>query len=862
MRATLLFALRSLLARRGRSALLAAAVAFATALIVAMACGIATAERNIDARIDRLIGSVDARVIHPYAQPFEAEVLDLVRAMPDVEAAGARLLGSLTLVHADGRRGADGRLRRATVQARGVDLEGDPRLTPLPLLEGRIPARPGEMLIDPTTQRLLDAKVGDRLEVQRLGDPIELEVVGVFDRPALGALQRPLVHVDRATMAAAADQPDEISAVAIILREGVDVEAWCATHGGALREPLVLEPAERVKTGLDRQAAGSALGFTLACMVGFLSCAFIVGTGLTTALAEQVREMAMLRAIGAGRGHLVASQLAAGGLIGAAGVTLGVPLGIAVTAAGAWWYRHLLPEGLVLSPAGLVVAVLGAIACGVIGASFAAVAASRVSPLEALRIRAAPPRKGIALRLIVISVLLMAFQMSLLAIVPDRDARFWVHVFLGQPALYLAWFLLSVPVLIGVSRLLGPVLERVMRLPAGVLRGAVGANPYRLGLTAGALMVGVSILVSVWGNGLGLMREVVERVRFADAFVFKTNGLSPSAQELLRTIPGVRSAVPIGYLPVRVIGQQVFGASGLGPQNVTCIGFEPERFFELNRIEWIQGDPESALPKLRSGEAVLVAEEFLHARGYRVGDRITLGGPRREHEFEIAGVVSSAGLDVVTQFFGIRSVYMEQAVSCVFMDFDAVAKWFDSRDAFIMQMDLGAGATDELEARIGEEVTERVPGAVFSSGRAIKQAVTQIGRTALAVSSGVAFAALLLATFGMANVVAAGIAARRREFGVVRAVGGSRGTVAAMVLGEVALVGVAAIVSGTVLGLHLTWLGTQLYREMAGLEIDLVVPWVPALIGDAVLLGLILAAALLPLRSAAKRTPRELLATA
>lgn len=861
MQAALQFALRSLLARRGRSALLASAVAFATALVVAMACGIATAEANIEARIDRLIGSIDARVIHQFSQPFDATVLEQVRALPEVVAAGGRILGSLTLVHADGRRNADGRPLRTTVQARSVDLDGDQRLTPLPLLEGRRPENPGEIVIDPATQRLLQARVGDQLEVQRLGDPIGLRIVGIFDRPALGALQRPLVHVDRATLAEAMDRAEEISLIAIILRDGVDVEAWCNRHKDAMPESLVLEPAERVKTGLDRQASSSALAFTLACMVGFLSCAFIVGTGLTTALSEQVREMAMLRAIGAGRGHLIAAQLAGGALVGGSGVLVGVPLGIGITALGVEWYRHLLPVGLELSFKGIMVAVAGAIASGVIGASFAAAAAARVTPLEALRVRAARPRPGLLARITAIGVALIGLQLLLL-LVPDRDGRFWTYVLVGLPALHVAWFLLSVPVLCGVARVLGPAIERLLGLPLGVLRGSVLSTPVRLGLTAGALMVGVSILVSVWGNGLGVMRDVVERVRFSDAFVFKTNGLSPAAQLQLRSIPGVKTAVPIGYLPVRVIGQQVFGAEGMGPSNVTCIGFEPEAFFALNRIEWIQGDPVTALPKLRSGEAVLVASEFLNARGYKLGDRITLGGPRKQHDFEIAGVVSSAGLDIVTQFFGIRSVYMEQAVSCVFMDFEAVAKWFDSRDAFIMQIDLGPDATDEIEASIAEEVSSRVPGAVFSSGRAIKQAIVQIGRTALAVSSGIAFIALLLASFGVGNVVAAGISARRREFGVVRAIGGSHRTIAGMVLGEIALVAFAAMISGTALGLHLAWIGKRLYFEMAGLDIAFVFPVIPALIGYAVLLLLVLASAALPLRSASRRSPRELLATA
>jgi len=859
MRATLRFALRSLLARRGRTALIAGAVAFAAALLVAMACGMATAERNIDARIDRLIGSVQVRVVHAFSQPFETDVLEQVRVLPDVEAAGARLNGFLTVVRADGAKDDDGRPLRTTVQARGLELTEDARLSPLPLSQGRRPEQVSEVVVDAATRRALRLELGDRLEVQRLGDPIELEVVGIYDRPELGALQRPLMYLDRGTLADALDREEDITAVVIILRDGVDVEAWCARHASALREPLLLEPAERVKTGLDREASNADVAFTLACMIGFLSCAFIVGTGLTTALAEQVREMGMLRAVGAGRGMLVASQLAAGALVGGAGVVAGLPLGLAVAALGAWWFQDLLPVGFVISPGGLIAAAAGALGAGVVGASFAAIAASRVSPLEALRVRAVPPRRGAVWIAVGIAVVLLVAQLGLLRI-DDRDSRFWAYVYVGMPLLHLAWFLLSVPVLAGVAALLAPLLERTLRLPRRALRGAVAAAPFRLGLTAGALMVGVSIVVSVWSNGLGLMHEIVERVRFADAFVFKTTGIPPAAQERLRTIPGVRTTVPIGYLPVRVIGKQVFGAVGLGPTSVICVGFEPEAFFAMNRIEWVDGDPETALPKLRSGDAVLVAGEFLNARGYRVGDSITLGGARRQHEFEIAGVVSSAGLDVVTQFFGIRNIYLEQAVNCVFMDFDAVAKWFDVRDAVMVQMDLGPETTADVEQRVADEVVDRVPGAVFSSGRAIKESVIAIGRTALALSSVAAFAALLLASFGVGNVVAAGISARRREFGVVRAVGGSRGTIAGMVLGETALVAIAAIVSGTALGLQLAWMGRRLYFEMAGLDVAFIFPWSAAITGYVVVMLLALAAAALPLRSASRRTPRELLA--
>ncbi|MFO0895103.1 MAG: ABC transporter permease [Phycisphaerales bacterium] len=860
MQAALRFALRSLRGRPGRSATLAAAVALASALMVAVACGLATGQRAVEQQLEKLLGAVDARVVHTFGGVFEAALVDEVRRWPGVASAGGRLVGSLTLVRSDGAAGSSGRPLRATVQARGLDLGGTGPVNGLEMREGRRPAGPGEVAVDNATRKALRLHLGERVVVQRLGDPIELEVTGVFERPELGALQRPLVQLDRGTLAEAMGHGDEVTLVAIELEEGTDVRRWVEANASRVEAPLAVEPAEMAAAGFDRQVAGINLAFTAACMVGFLSCVFIVGTGLTTALAEQIRELALLRCVGAGRGHLVLGQLLTGMVVAGAGGVAGVPLGVGLTGLATWWWRASLPAGLAISWGGIALAITGALAAGMAGAAWPAFAAARVTPLQALRVRAAPPRRGGAWWFLGLGALLVAVPWIEISLVSERDARFWTYVTSGIPAVHVGWFLLSVPALILLSRCLGPPLGALLRLPRGLLTGTVAASPWRLGLTAGSLMVGVSILVSTWSNGRALFEDLTERVRFADGFAFKTSGFSEAEQARVRAMPEARSAVPIGYLPVRVMGQQVFGAEGMGPRNVTCVGFEPEEFFRLNRVDWIRGDPETALPALTSGEGVLVAGEFLTARGLTVGDHLTLGGPRTSHTFTIVGVVGSGGLDMVTQFFGIRGVYMEHAVSCVFMDFDAVARHFGTREALMMQFDLGPGATAETEELLGERLSNEVPGAVFSSGRAIKEKVAATSRVILGVCAGVAFAALVLAAFGVGNVVAAGISSRRFELGVLRACGATRGMVARLILGEAALVAVTAAVTGTCLGLQLAWHGVRMYHDMAGLELRLVLPWEAALAGWCVMLALTLGAASIPLVALLRQPTRALLA--
>lgn len=858
MRATLWFALQSLGARRSRSILLAVAVALASTLVVAVGCGLESARANVVQQIGRYIGRTDARLVNRFGVPFDAAQAEKVRALPRVDAVATVLGGSLSLVRADGVPGEDGRPRRVVALARGLDSGGDERFRTQDVTAGRLPLKAGEVAIDPLTAKALGAKIGDRLQVQRFGDPIELEVVGTLDRPSLGALQRPFVTVDRATVVEAGGT-DAVTSVLVALVPGTEVAAWIEAHKGEFPEPLSLEPSERYTTGFDRQERTMRLGFVLVSMIAFVSCAFIVGTGMTTAVAEQQRELAIARCVGASRAQVFLSQVWAGTILcGLAGLA-GVPLGMLAARALAWWFSDILKDGFFVSWFGIALGVAGSLAAGVGGSVWAAWQASRTTPLAALAPHARPPRLRPIAWLGVLGVIALLGQVALLA-VPDVQARFWTYTIVGVPLAHAGWFALAVPATWLLGQALAPALERLLRLPRGLLRGALRQAPYRGGFTAGALMVGVSVFVSSWTNGSVLMRDMAERVRISDGFVFKTNGMTVQEQARVRALPGVQSAVPIGYLPLKVVGEELLGIAGLSPTNVVCVGFPPDQFLALNRLDWIEGSPESALPKLRSGEGVLVAKEFLVARKKRTGDHIKLGGGRTVKEYEIVGVVGAAGLDVATQFFGIRSVYLESAVSCVFMDFEEVARSFGSRDAYILQIDMDDAASPEADAALGESVTDTVPGAVFASGRAIRRTVLDIGATVLAVSSAIAFTALLLACFGVGNVVAANIAARRFQYGVLRATGAEPGMLVRLVAGEIAIIALAGAVVGTALGLHLARAGAIWYRDLGGLEVAFDFPIAPIAACWGILVAMTLGAAMPAVLSLARRPVRELLA--
>jgi putative ABC transport system permease protein len=842
--------------RRGRTILLLIAVLLASSLVVATSCTLASIEVNVADGVARALGDTDARIIDRYGSDFDADVADRVRALPDIEAVSTRLFGSLTLQHAID----DETKERATVQARGIDVPADNRFRDLELQSGTRPQTPRDILLDPAAAEALKAKVGDTLLVQRFGAPIELTVCGVYKRPKLGALQRPLVEMSREALGEACSLEGRATITAIILKDSVDVAAWCRTHKEIVEDPLLLEPAEAVTTGLDRQMLASRLGFTLAASIAFLSCAFIVAVGLTTAVTEQQREMAIARCIGAGRRQLFLAQLVVGGAIGTVGGLIGLPLGIALAWALVTFYRTYLKAGFSVSPLGLGLAMAGTIIAGLAGAAYPAWQASRVTPLEALTVRARPPRPrglGICLGL---GAALIAVQIALL-LVPDTQLRFWIYAIVGIAALHIGYFLLAPCVLWLVTKLTARPIEATFALPRGLLSRSVRSMPYRLGFTAGALMVGASIMVSTWSNGLSVINEFRDRIRFADGFVFCSTGLSPEKQRIIESMPGVVQSCPVGYLPVRLAKGETLGVDGLGPTNVVCVGFDLDRFLKLNRLDFIQGDPQHAIERLRDGDAVLVAEQFLVARKLGLGGTIGLGGTAGDKRFEIVGVVSSAGLDIATQFFGVRSLYMEQAASCVFMDFNAVTRHFGSKDAYIMQLVLDSTRGPELDEELKQIVLEQVPGANYASGRMIRGTLDTIANTVLGVTASVSFAALFLACFGVGNVVAAGISARRHEFGVLRAIGGAPSVPMRLVLGESLLVSLAGAAVGTALGIHLAVMGGIWQRDLAGISAGLAIPLLPIALCWLTMAVMTLAASLPAAISLRRQSPRALLAT-
>jgi len=850
-------AFNNLARRPGRTFLMVGAVGLAAALIVAVSCAINSVRASLEQRLTRFVGASDARIIHPAAGRFSDGLLQTVGEWPEVARATGRLTASLSLERAGEPTEAEVTRRpRVAVNAIGVDFSLEPRFRQLDLTAGAMPESPDEVVLDPMAAERLGVQVGDHVTIPDADNAPNLRVAAVYHRQQLGLFQQSRAYLDRALLMRLGDHPGQLTSIQIILHDEEDVEAFCRRHEDQIPQTLSLEPAEMVRTGFNRRIRGSEVGLRIGTVLTFMSAAFIIVTGMTTGITERQREMALLRCLGAYPGHLFHTQLILGLLFGALGAIVGIPLGLGLAQLLVASFDEFLVAGLTIHRAGIVLALIGSLAAGLFGAIYPAVTSSRVPPLQAMTRQALPVRPISIVACAAAGAALIGAAI-LLGLPGDGQHRFWTYAVVGLPIAFLGWFLLGVPALVAVTYLLAPPLAALLRLPRDMLRGSMLTTPFRHGFTAGALMLGMAILVDAWACGISLLDDWIAQIRFADGFAARITGISPDEQQAIADLPFVDEVCPIGRIHAEIADRQIFGIKGISPPNVVCVGFDAERFFRMNRMDWAQGDPETAIPRLISGEGLIVADRFLTAKNIGVGEKLGLRVGRVTHEFEIVGVVGAAGLDIASQIFGIQTAYTEFALSCVFIDHDVMADVFDSRDIYLLQINLASDITDEEAAR---RIAEAAPGTFFRSGRWIKDTINEIMLGMLAVQSTVAFVALALASLAVGNVLAAHIHGRRYEFGVFRAAGAGRSTVLRLIMAEAAILAMTAATVGTAFGFHLAGMDVRLMHDLAGLPVRIGVPLGPIALGCAVLLALSLLAAVPSALGVLRHRPSALLA--
>jgi putative ABC transport system permease protein len=707
---------------------------------------------------------------------------------------------------------------------------------------------------------------------------VELRVVGIVHKPSMLAAQVRTVYVPLRTLQrhVLPDRPRQVTRIFLDFERGVDVDAFVARWEPRLaeRDPLLrLRGARETRRDMDRNLQGMELMSYLGGTISMLAAAFIVFSALSMGVAERVRTLAMLRAVGAERSQVGWLVVAEGMLLAAAGVGIGVPLGWFWVSIIGWWFAELFTAGVVLSWGGLLLGAGGSAVAALLASVLPAWNAMRVSPLEAMGVIAVKAAISVTIWCALLGLVLISLD-PLILFLPElmgstaewmRDVQFWAHFIIGLPGVMIGFFLLAPLFVLVIERVAGPVVAGMLGIRYALLRQQLSGGIWRSAGTCAALMVGLSVLVVLQTQGRTLLGGWRLPDRFPDIFIvtFQPGGLSVADMQRLEEVPGIR---PGEVMPIAIaspqLGTSVFAIAGAAVlQDATMFfGIDPDRAFDMMELEFRQGSVEEAQDMLKKGRHVLVTEEFRVLRGLGVGDSLPIRTMRHGMvDYTIAGVIWSPGFDVMVSMYDMGRQFDQRTVASVFGTLEDAQRDFGVRGLYLFAANLDYGAGEKEQVLENVRRTLGLGGLFAGDVREIKFRIQQGLQQLLLLVSTVAFAAMAVASLGVTNTVMASIRSRRWQLGVLRSIGVTRSQLVRLVLAEAVLLGLVGTALGLAAGLEMAVNARQFSRVLVGYHPDLMIPWGIVGIGVAVVMGISIVASVWPAATVARSEPLALL---
>lgn len=827
--------LRNLAAHKVRLALTVLAVVLGTAFVSGSFIFTDTLQRTFNGLFEDAAQGVDVRVSSnetgssgvPLADVATVEAIDGVRTVvPSVD-------GQLVLLGSD----------KKPVQTGGAPSLGMSYIPPEraiakpdTFVAGTPPSRPGEIALNEGGARKAGLAAGDTTQVLVPSHGVlDVTVSGIYQTPTdsggfIGVLFDDAQARELFTDGAHADYLDVA---------GTGSQADLRDRVAAALPDLKVQTGDEVRDEVKSQVT-SALSFVNYFLLAFGAIALLVGTFIiyntfSMIVAQRLRELALLRAVGASRKQVGQSVVLEALVVGVLGSALGIAAGVGL----AYGLRGLLnsfdvglPSGsLALAPRTVIVALLVGVLVTVVSAYAPARRAAKIPPVAAMREEFASTGDSLRVRTLVGAALAVVGVVALVAGSRGTGGGAAATVGVGAAALVFAVLLaapaLSLPVVGG----LGAVLGRPFGAVGKLARTNSVRNPRRTAATAFALTLGL-MLVSVIGvfgsSAKASVDTLVDAGVRADYILTgpQAIGVPIGAAPAVAALPGVSDAVALHFTSVKIDDRDEVG-TGVGGQLGGVLDYTLE-----------QGSAEL------SGEGMLASATYAGKHGWTVGSPVTM-----TNRDGVEVTVPVTGIYADSQMLGnwlvTQSVYEKLTPPQMRADWAVLVKAAPGTDVAALRADL-------------EKATDRYLVVQVQDREQFKGTQGQQIDTLLAVLYGLLALAVVIAILGIVNTLALSVVERRREIGMLRAVGMQRAQVRRTIYLESVLIAVFGAAVGVLLGLAFGWGFVSTLADQ-GLNV-IAVPWgqVAAMLLGSGVVGVL--AALWPAARAARTRPLEAIA--
>jgi putative ABC transport system permease protein len=761
---------------------------------------------------------------------LDTALVDTIRRVDGVAAAEGHIESYAQLVGKDGEPMGDPAMGAPVL---GGAWLADDGLNPFHLVGGTAPSQDHQVVIDEASADDGGFAVGDQVTVLTEAGARSVEVAGIAtldDGVSLGGAQ--VTMFSPAAAQAFLTEPGKVDAVRVAADDGVSQATLAERVAEVVPDGVDVQTGAQL-TREDQASLQDDMSFFNTFLLAFAVIALFVGSfiiynSFSILVAQRTKEMALLRAIGAGRRQVMGSVVLEAAVVGLIASLTGLAAGIGVATVLQRMLDGMgldLPSGgIVLTSDTVVASLVAGLGVSVASAVFPARKAAKVPPIAAMR-DVAVDRSATSRRRVVIGLAVTGLGAAAMSAGLFGGAGI-AMVGLGAPIVFIGVAILGPVIARPVSRVIGAPLPRLRGMPGAIARQNAMRNPKRTSATAAALMIGVALvgLITILAASTkASVDSAIEEDFKGDLVVAAqggpgTGGLSTDLAAELATLPELDAVSGYRVAPAEVDGH-----------GTTLLSAEPRAAQTIGDLRVVDGAADAIGPG-----TIAVVEDRADDEGWTVGDTI----PVRFAE---------TGVQQVT-------------IAALFEESITLGDYLIGLDTY------DANVADHFDFQV---VATAAPGVELDQARA---AVTSVAGAypladvqdrdefAAAQSSNVDMIlnlmyvllglAVFIALLGIANTLALSIFERTRELGLLRAVGMTRRQLRSVVRYEAVVIALLGTALGLVIGTAFGWAIVQALRGEGLTDFALPVGPLVVLTVVGVVAGVV--AAVLPARRAAR----------
>ncbi len=795
-------ALKSLLAHKLRFAFTALAIVLGVTFVVA---AFVTAD-SLRSTFDDLAADINTgtdftvRGALPFGDitqanppPVPDSLLEDIRAIEGVQAAeGGFFVDGVIPVDGSGQTPTTVGGPRA-----GSNWTADPTLSQYFLIDGEWPRGLTQFAIDVVTFADYDFELGRDYQLETPTGPRTFTLTGTmqFGFPENAGVGAVFSVFDTTTAQQVLGFEGKFNEIAVRAEPGADMAAVRDHITGVLPAGAEVITAEEAVEEFG-SAFESFIGpfqtvlLVFAFIVLFVS-AFIISNTFNIVLGQRVRELSLLRALGATprqvRRSVLIESLVIGATAAAAGIGLGM-LGALGLEALFSVFGASLPDGpLPLRARTVAWAFAVGVGFTVVASLVPAAKASRISPIAGLSEQAQDDGGHRRLwRLIAGAGLgvvgLVLIGRGLFADFDSTTAQL-LSLGVGAAVVFVAVAVLS-PLIAGpiVAALARP-LPRILATPGRLARDNAARSPRRTAATAVALTIGLALVAMVLVVGQSFKDTFGDSLSDSVAadYLITTDSFSGVPETLSADLTAAGAAAAVGFdeYPARIDSPAAPGRVDEAELTVTDL----DAISEVANLDIREG----AIGGLDPMSALLVHSEAADDWGLTVGDEVGVSLTSGETlALTVGAVFTQTRPPFWDQWIIDESLHQQTGGADRFDRWVAVNVHDDDPEASRSQLD---------------EVLAGYPSATLEDRQEFRESLESELNTALALVNVFLLFALLVALVGIVNTLTLSVFERTREIGLLRAVGMTRRQLRRAIRWEAATIALYGAVVGVVLGL-------------------------------------------------------------